>query len=278
VREGNASLRYVQCLNYNYAACSPKDTARAHLQAVSVDAAPIALFAEEASLAKLLGLGRAIAAAAAASAAHTEYGGGGGGVRFAPARSPAHASRALPCARRAAATARASASPDTSLLDELPQLQSSGGRSHPGQPHAAHVTTKIYIERLSVSPLKLSLSFRPAGPHAGALAASPAGLSSAGSRWLRLLLSLAQIEGAWVRLKPLELRHPLLRGSDLGQLLSRHYADAAMGELVGLLGSLDVFGDARRLVQVGVAVCGECSSGPIRTIEGPQEKMASGSR
>lgn len=40
---------------------------------------------------------------------------------------------------------------------------------------------------------------------------------------MRLLLSLVNIEGAWVTLKPLALQHPLLAPGDLVQVLTAHY-------------------------------------------------------
>ncbi len=66
---------------------------------------------------------------------------------------------------------------------------------------------------------------------------------------MRLLLSLAHLEGAWLTLKPLHLRHPLVGLDDLGQLLARHYMAAALLQLALALGSLDIFGDVTRLVQ-----------------------------
>jgi hypothetical protein len=89
----------------------------------------------------------------------------------------------------------------------------------------------------------------PARP--GALRAARASGSSgigggadagSGGRAVRLLLSLARLEGAWLSLSPLALRHPLVDAGGLAQLLSRHYTPAAMLQLAVALGSLDIFG------------------------------------
>jgi hypothetical protein len=65
--------------------------------------------------------------------------------------------------------------------------------------------------------------------HAGRLGgneavASPAGVMGGGrGGMLRVLLSLAQMEGAWVQLQPLQLNHPLVTPEALGQVVAGHY-------------------------------------------------------
>jgi hypothetical protein len=56
------------------------------------------------------------------------------------------------------------------------------------------------------------------------------------------MLGLAQVEGGRVRLAALVLRHPLLGGAALQQLVSRHYTRAALPQLFKLAASADVFG------------------------------------
>lgn len=56
------------------------------------------------------------------------------------------------------------------------------------------------------------------------------------------MLGLAQVEGGRVVLAPLVLRHPLLGGAALQQLVSRHYTRAALPQLFKLAASADVFG------------------------------------
>jgi hypothetical protein len=56
------------------------------------------------------------------------------------------------------------------------------------------------------------------------------------------MLGLAQVEGGRVVLARLVLRHPLLGGAALQQLVSRHYTRAALPQLFKLAASADVFG------------------------------------
>ncbi len=65
---------------------------------------------------------------------------------------------------------------------------------------------------------------------------------SIGGRPLARMLGLAQVEGGRVLLAELQLRHPLLGGAALAQLVSRHYTRAALPQLFKLLASADVFG------------------------------------
>eukprot|EP00798_Chlamydomonas_sp_ICE-L_P001332 gene1332-32689_t len=64
-----------------------------------------------------------------------------------------------------------------------------------------------------------------------------------------LKISLAYVESAWVQLRGLELRHPLMGHDALAQVIDWHYVSAALGELLKVVGSLDIFADAVRLVQ-----------------------------
>ncbi|GAX77877.1 hypothetical protein CEUSTIGMA_g5319.t1 [Chlamydomonas eustigma] len=86
--------------------------------------------------------------------------------------------------------------------------------------------------------------------HAGSSSSSAgSGAGTDGGGMMRVLLSLAQLEGAWVQLKPLQLRHPLVTHEALGQVVAGHYLSSAFGELYKLIGALDLFGDAVRLVR-----------------------------
>ena len=99
---------------------------------------------------------------------------------------------------------------------------------------------QLYIEHLQVSPLKLSLSFVPAPWHQSGEkipskratgrslqhnpAGSPGDSGGRGSSGLvRLALSLAHLEGAWVQLRGLEMRHPLLAPNALAQAVVSRY-------------------------------------------------------
>lgn len=64
-------------------------------------------------------------------------------------------------------------------------------------------------------------SYRRADRAAARAAGSDAGAADGAA--VRLLLSLVNIEGAWVTLKPLALQHPLLAPGDLVQVLTAHY-------------------------------------------------------
>eukprot|EP00198_Chlamydomonas_reinhardtii_P007834 XP_001697171.1 predicted protein [Chlamydomonas reinhardtii] len=55
--------------------------------------------------------------------------------------------------------------------------------------------------------------------------------------------------GAWVTLRPLDMRYALMRDEALGQNIFRHYMSCAVLELIKVVGSLDIFGDVVRLLQ-----------------------------
>ncbi len=91
------------------------------------------------------------------------------------------------------------------------------------------------------------------GSSQGAAAAAAVAAAGAGSAWVRLLLSLVHLEGAWLTLAPLTLRHPLLGYDGLVQLLVRHYTASGLLQVPIALGSLDILGGFSRLVQVRAA-------------------------
>ena len=84
----------------------------------------------------------------------------------------------------------------------------------------------MYIESLSVAPIKLAVSFTPAPWHARGSGSSDATQDSgpASRGMVRVVLSLADIEGAWITLKALNMQHPLLGPEDLLQKVVAHYS------------------------------------------------------
>lgn len=194
------------------------------IKQVEAGMAPLALFAEEQAVRKLFAFFAEAADATAAAAVGAAAAGPAGcidqhaeGVRRNSAAAPASLGT----------SALSSCCPDLSgLAVGLPS-------SSKASPHLL----QLYIEHLQVSPLKLSLSFVPAPWHQGEEAAGtsakqslgkqpphPGGSSGGGgSSLVRLLLSLAQLEGAWVQLRGLELRHPLLAPNALARVVASHY-------------------------------------------------------
>ena len=60
----------------------------------------------------------------------------------------------------------------------------------------------------------------------------------------RLLSLVGDVEGGCIRLHQLQMRHPLLGTTALRQQVYSHYMRAALPELVKLLGSANLLGEA----------------------------------
>ena len=95
-------------------------------------------------------------------------------------------------------------------------------------PHTSWAVPAGRARRLSTTAASHGLNARAAG--------------GAGGGPLARMLGLAQVEGGRVVLAPLLLRHPLLGGAALQQLVSRHYTRAALPQLFKLAASADVLG------------------------------------
>ncbi|GIL97100.1 hypothetical protein Vretimale_2847, partial [Volvox reticuliferus] len=178
-----------------------------------------------------------------------------------------------------------------------------------GVPGPALRSRRIYIEELHIGEIRISASFAPrpyggGGADATAAAAdvndgpevdgdgyAPAtvfGLpdvaadGDGGSGGLmdsavRLAVSLAHLEGAWVLLRPLDMRYTLMRSEALVQNVCRHYMSCAMLELIKVVGSLDIFGDVVRLLQgLGLGVWHLISMPVAGALRGDMRKFAAG--
>ncbi|GFR45600.1 hypothetical protein Agub_g6996 [Astrephomene gubernaculifera] len=185
-----------------------------------------------------------------------------------------------------------------------------GGAAAPPPPPRSR---RLYIEELHIGEIRISASFAPTPYGARYAAASSsagcgvggrsaggggdgttggaapadggngtAGGGSGGGGGLvdsavRLLVSLAHLEGAWVVLRPLDMRYTLMRDEALVQNMLRHYMTSALLELVKVVGSLDIFGDVVRLLQaLGVGVWHLISMPVAGALRGDVVKFAAG--
>ena len=198
--------------------------------------APLALFAEEQAIRKLVAFAvEAVQSSStpAVEAANALATAAGATVVESGRRDDRHGVGVLRQPDTASASsALFSCGPDLSgLAVGLPSSSSS---------KASPRRLQLYIEHLRVLPLKLSLSFVPAPWHQSgekipskqatgkSLQQPPAGSpgdsgGSGSSGLVRLALSLAHLEGAWVQLRGLELRHPLLAPNALAQVVVSYY-------------------------------------------------------
>eukprot|EP00798_Chlamydomonas_sp_ICE-L_P001331 gene1331-32688_t len=183
------------------------------VQHMSVEAAPLAVCVEEAYLHRIAAF--AMSSLATASGKGTKAG-----------KSRRHGKASGVMEGRGRRSQVASHEPNTSLISGAVPLE--------------HVLLrpKVYIERMVFSAIRLAVSFAPstAGPleaaqwlkgeggmHAQAshFKAAQTVKGRASSGVLRTLLSLAHVESAWVQLRGLELRHPLMGHDALAQLTLR---------------------------------------------------------
>ncbi|GIL46445.1 hypothetical protein Vafri_3439, partial [Volvox africanus] len=178
-----------------------------------------------------------------------------------------------------------------------------------GVPGPALRSRRIYIEELHIGEIRISASFAPR-PYSGSgadVAAAAADVDdgyevdgdgyapvtviglpdvaadgdSGSGGWMdsavRLAVSLAHLEGAWVLLRPLEMRYALMRSEALVQNVCRHYMSCAMLELIKVVGSLDIFGDVVRLLQgLGLGVWHLISMPVAGALRGDMRKFAAG--
>ncbi|KXZ51516.1 hypothetical protein GPECTOR_12g479 [Gonium pectorale] len=234
---------------------------------LSVSAAPLAVSLEETHLRELSALATRLMAAATAAATAEEYddvhGGGGRVLTASDAAAVAAAAAAATASQMVSASSRRTAAPAV-----VGQNASGGGR--------------VYIEELQIGEIRISVSFAPApfraaasdaggargssprgpagssaplrsGPAAAAAAAAAADGTATGGSGLvgsamRLAVSLAHVEGAWLLLLPLRLEYALMRQEALAQNVLKHYLACAPREALKLALSMDIFGDVARLL------------------------------
>eukprot|EP00899_Mesostigma_viride_P008358 jgi/Mesvir1/17523/Mv08777-RA.1 len=107
--------------------------------------------------------------------------------------------------------------------------------------------TKVYIERLHISAIDVSLSFVSApwqvlrSHHSTAAARSL--VQAAGFALQRRVIGLAEMEGAPVHLASINVDHPFGDWGALQGMLVRHYTFQALQGLYKVLGSMDFLGD-----------------------------------
>ena len=214
--------------------------------------APMAIFAEELAIRKLIAFTQQ-AAAEATSLSESRHTRSLAATGYSFEANAATASRSRNHILALSVCAGSAAMLLSSCPDVLGLLSSPPPSAGDGESAMVRRRMKLYFEDLHISPIKFSISFIPAPWHhqdlgAGSDSASKSrsrnrydltdatdqkegarsrggagGEGGGGGRLIRLALSLAQLEGAWVQLRGFELRHPLLGPGDLLKMAAGHY-------------------------------------------------------
>eukprot|EP00884_Botryococcus_braunii_P001070 jgi/Botrbrau1/10964/Bobra.0383s0018.1 len=119
------------------------------------------------------------------------------------------------------------------------------GFLQPGSASGNVQEQKIYIERLHIPRIGVTLSFVPSWTESNDMQHEGSGRRLGN---FNVVSFLGEVEGASLSLKALELQHPLLAKSALIQVIYSHYMRTLLPELIKLIGSANALGDPVRLI------------------------------